>query len=145
MLLNANRWGNPPPPKNQVRENERGIANLRVNVRCVATAIEHQVWWRYGTFKSLWKWWRYNNLRLPRRRKHGDGQNVSGRRAPALDTPPCVWKLRPVFGVETWAEDPRRPWSAVLVFVVRKQRESDSCQPPPPRGCRLSGQRTPSS
>jgi hypothetical protein len=36
---------NPPQKKKkQVRENERGIANLRVNVRCVGTAIEHQVW-----------------------------------------------------------------------------------------------------
>jgi len=122
-----------------VRENERGIANLRVNVRCVATAIEYQVWWRYGTFKSSWKWDDIIIYICRDDAKHGDGQNVSGRRAPALDTPPCVWELRPVFGVETWAEDPRRPWCAVLVFVVRKERESNCRQPPPPRGCRLSG------
>jgi hypothetical protein len=91
----------PPPPhkKKQVRENERGIANFRVNVRCVAIAIERQVWWRYGTFKSSWKWRQYNNLRLPRRRKTWWWAKCFWKTSPGLghsalclEAPPVVWR-----------------------------------------------------
>jgi hypothetical protein len=100
-----------------VRENERGIANLRVNVRCVGTAIEHQVWWRYATFKSSWKWdaiiiyvCRDDANMVMDKMFLGDEPRPRTLRLVFGSSGPCVWELRPVFGVETWAEDPRRPW-----------------------------------